>query len=340
MEQPSKNKGVGLSISHILGSPVRDTSSPRASENRAPVITISRRSPPPLVSDLRRPSDKAKSDSNRSSPLMEGPNQAPSERPPSGFKSWPSDQGPPRQDSPNLAGGRPRGFLDDLFNGKPPAKDVDPAGEQGGARGSPRLPFTSLLKEIAPQRESPGKEGPTMGLESSGADPRGLGSMNQAHKEFMTRNYLRGQGDPRFGIPKQMSPYGMYPGKMGPEGMSPLAYRAQGQDMASAERERAMQLGAKRTPEGQFVDLGAMQYREQPGYPTREQLFLLEQRRQQERIAASRGSVISGDSMHMMRFPGNMMLRQQQEQQYLQAMYTNRMRNGDFSSSMSEGTWC
>lgn len=335
MDSAPKTKGVGMSISQILGSPSRDISSPRPTENRAPVIATSRRSPPPLVSDLRRPSDKTKSDSNRSSPIVEVPNQAPPERPPSGFKSWPSDQGPPRQGSPNLAGGRPRGFLEDLFNGKPP-KDMNP-----DPQAPQRLPFTSLLKEMAPQRESPGKESPVPGQDPSSVDPQniGRGGMGgQAHKEFMTRNYLQGQGDPqRYGIPKQMNPYGMYPAKMGPEGMSPLAYRAQGQNIPSADRERALQLSGKRTPDGQLVDLDAMQFRDQAGYPTPEQLFLMEQRRQQERMATSRGSVISGDSMHMMRYPGNMMLRQQQEQQYLQAMYGNRMRNGEYNSGMTEG---
>jgi hypothetical protein len=163
--------------------------------------------------------------------------------------------------------------------------------------------------------------------------------MNQAHKDFMARNYLRDQDEAqRFGpLAKQMNPYSMYPGKMGPESMPTLAYRPQGQDITSMERQRTLQLTAKRTPDGQFVDLDAMQYREQPGYPSREQLFLMEQRRQQERIASSRSSVIGGEGMHVMGYPANMMLHQQQQQQFLQAMYGNRMRNGEFTNSTTEG---
>lgn len=346
-DPPSKPKGVGLSISHILGSSPRDTSadSPRSSENKPPVITAARRSPPPLVSDRKRLEDmKGKSDSNRSSPAVDSPGQSQGsqqERPP-GYRSWPLEQGPsqgsPRQGSPNIAPARPRGFLEELFNGKPPtSKDIGLAANPL-AQGSQSLPFTNLLKEIAPSRESPSKKGPFESQEAQSG--LGLGGMNQAHKDFMTRNYLRDQSEAqRYGsIAKQMNPYSMYPGKMGPESMSSLSFRSQGQEMSSIERQRALQMTAKRTPDGQFVDLDAMQYREQPGYPSREQLYMMEQRRQQERMASSRSSVIGGDGMHVMGYPSNMMLhQQQQQQQFLQAMYGNRMRNGEFSNSVSEG---
>lgn len=315
------------------------------------MITAARRSPPPLVSDRKRMGDvKGKSDSNRSSPAVDSPSQSQAsqsqgsqqERPP-GYKSWPLEQGPsqasPRQGSPNIGPGRPRGFLEELFNGKPPAsKDIGLAANPL-SQGSQGLPFTNLLKEIAPSREPPIKKGPFESQDTQGGIA--LSGMNQAHKDFMTRNYLRDQSEAqRYGsIAKQMNPYNMYPGKMGPESMASLSYRSQGQEMSSIERQRALQMTGKRTPDSQFVDLDAMQYREQPGYPTREQLYLMEQRRQQERMVSSRGSVIGGDSMHVIGYPSNMMLhqQQQQQQQFLQAMYGNRMRNGEFQNSMSEG---
>ncbi|XP_031548780.1 cat eye syndrome critical region protein 2-like isoform X2 [Actinia tenebrosa] len=345
-DQTSKPKGVGLSISQILGTSPRDTSadSPRSSENKPPVITASRRSPPPLVSDRKRLEDiKGKSDSNRSSPAVESPRQSQgsNQECPPGYKSWPLEQGPsqasPRQGSPNVGSGRPRGFLEELFNGKPPiSKDVELAANPL-SQGSQSLPFTSLLKEIAPSRESPVKKGP---FESQGTRAGlALSGMNQAHEDFMTRNYLRDRSEAQIygSFAKQMNPYSMYQGKMGPESMPTLAFRSQGQEMAGIERQRALQMTGKRAPDSQFVDLDAMQYREQPGYPSREQLYLLEQRRQQERIASTRSSVIGGDGMHVMGYPSNVMLhQQQQQQQLLQAMYGNRMRNGDFPNSMSE----
>ncbi|XP_032222716.2 cat eye syndrome critical region protein 2 homolog [Nematostella vectensis] len=331
--QDAQKKGVGMSIRSILGSPASSCSdSERPSETKPAVVTAPRRSPPPLVSDPKPRDGVSNPDSRRSSPALDQaarPPSQPQERPTS-FKSW-----PPPQLAPG-GGAQPKSFLEELFNGAPPG-GKEPVGPEDDKPAEQRMSFTSLLKEMAPNRESP-KKGSFVDLDmtTERGPERGM------PPGMMSRNFMRTPEEAqRYShMTQQMGPYTMYQGKRTAEGIPPLQYHpSAAPSMAQMSRQHAYELAAaqSRSPKGQFMDLDSRKFLEQPGFtPTsheaysREHLYLLqEQQRRQQVAASSRNSIMPGGQgmpPHMMGYPGNVMLRQQQ---MLDAMYGARVRNGD-----------
>ena len=271
----------------------------------------------------------------------------------------------------NIAAGgeAPRSFLEEL-NGDdlPPPRGFPEFthGERAGADSqNHRLPFTSLLKEMAPpamggamermygKPREPDRTDPRYGKNYTDRD-----SFRESYGSRRNQQLHSPQEDPRRAN-RQESSYGnsVYVGeKRAPNVMPPL-YRASNgasQDMNSTSHPKdygdtaggnSGQGGAQR----QLIDLDNVPYRRAMYQPSegpynREALFLADQRRQQQQVQAQAQNIPPSMSQIFPGPPGGQgppmmsysaMLRQQQ---LFEAAYASHMvRNGEYPMSRIEG---